>query len=161
MSSSIDSNHLVLNTNHRKQGASLCSTRFVEGFILILYRWQSPEWSQFFFSGQRPKREEERERESAHGREVEYIHTYMSRVREEELLRNHPRRMIDSRVFTTYILHNIVQHIQLIRWGFNRHTSRVNKWEKIDSTLETATRILYCTYDCPKAIYRWETDMNL
>jgi hypothetical protein len=39
----------------------------------------------------------------------------MPRVREEELLRNHPRRMIDSRVFTTYILHNIVQHIQLIR----------------------------------------------
>jgi len=107
MSSSIDSNYLVMNTNHRKQSASVCSTRFVEGFILIFYRCQSPEWSHFFFSnGQRPKWEKKKERES--GREVEHIHTYMSRVREKELLRNHPHRMIDSRVFTTYILHKIV-----------------------------------------------------
>ncbi len=81
------------------------SSSFIDG--------SHPNEAIFFFSGQRPKRDEERDRES--GREVEHIHTYMPRVREEELLRNHPRRMIDSRVFTTYILHNIVQHIQLIR----------------------------------------------
>ncbi len=40
---------------------------------------------------------------NARGREVEHIHTYIYRERERELLRNHPRRMIDSRVFTTYI----------------------------------------------------------
>jgi hypothetical protein len=59
-------------------------------------------------------RQTEREREREGGREVEHIHTYMSNERERELLRNHPRRMIDSRVFTTYILHKLV-HIQRTR----------------------------------------------
>ena len=33
-----DSDHLVMNTNHRQTSASACSTRFIEGSISIFYR---------------------------------------------------------------------------------------------------------------------------
>ncbi len=45
-----------------------------------------PNEAVFFFSnGQRPKRVRQTERERESGREVEYIHTYMSRVRERTI----------------------------------------------------------------------------
>lgn len=164
MSSSIDSNYLVMNTNQRQESASVCSTRFVEGSIVILYRWQSPEWSRFFFSnGQRPKRvrQTERERERAEEKLNTFIH--ICREWERELLRNHPRRMIDSRVFTTYILHKIV-HIYnsqneastdtWVEWVSER---RWTTYSKLQLEPLIVCMIVWRQYI---HVHRWEMAMN-
>jgi hypothetical protein len=144
-----------MNTNHKRQSASVCSTRFAEGFIIIFYRWQSPEWNHFFSPAGNDL--------NARGREVEHIHTYINigRERERTIKKSSSSNDWFACVYYIYILHNII-HIQLMRWGFT--TDIWVEWiseEKIDEVLENATRTRYCRNDYLKAIYRWEIDMNL